>query len=238
MILVTGGAGFIGAHATLALIEAGHDVTVLDSLVNGHPEAIARIGRIAGRSPRLVIGDVRDRVLVERLLRGGCEAVLHFAGLKAVGTSVADPARYYDANVAGACALIGAMRSCGVHRLIFSSSATVYGVPQILPMAETHPLDPVNPYGRSKLMVEAMLGDLAASDPDWRIVALRYFNPVGAIRMSGSSGTTTRPPTAPVSATTSMSATWRRATFGRSSGWRRASACSTSAAERAQAFSK
>jgi UDP-glucose 4-epimerase len=180
MILVTGGAGFIGAHATLALIEAGHDVTVLDSLVNGHPEAIARIGRIAGRSPRLVIGDVRDRVLVERLLRGGCEAVLHFAGLKAVGTSVADPARYYDANVAGACALIGAMRSCGVHRLIFSSSATVYGVPQILPMAETHPLDPVNPYGRSKQMVEAMLGDLAASDPDWRIVALRYFNPVGA----------------------------------------------------------
>jgi UDP-glucose 4-epimerase len=180
MILVTGGAGYIGSHTCVALIEAGHEVVVLDSLANSHPEALARVGRITGTRPRLEIGDIRDRALVERLLGDGCEAVIHFAGLKAVGESVADPVGYYDVNVAGTCVLLGAMRAAGVRRLIFSSSATVYGDPETLPMPEGHRLAPVTPYGRSKRMVEEILVDLAASDPDWRIAALRYFNPVGA----------------------------------------------------------
>jgi UDP-glucose 4-epimerase len=180
MILVTGGAGYIGSHACVALIEAGHAVVVLDSLANGHPEALVRVGRITGTRPRLEVGDVRDRALVERLLAEGCEAVIHFAGLKAVGESVADPVGYYDTNVAGTCALLAAMQATGVRRLIFSSSATVYGDPETVPIPESHRLGPVNPYGRSKRMVETILVDLAASDPGWAITALRYFNPVGA----------------------------------------------------------
>lgn len=180
MILVTGGAGFIGTHACAELLSEGHDVTVLDNLVNGHPETIERLRRITGRAPRLVVGDVRDRPLLQKLLGDGCTAVLHFAGLKAVGASVEDPASYYDANVAGAAALISAMQGTKVRRLIFSSSATVYGEPKILPIPEDHPCNPVNPYGRSKHMTEEILRDLAASNGGWSITALRYFNPVGA----------------------------------------------------------
>jgi UDP-glucose 4-epimerase len=180
MILVTGGAGYIGAHACVEFVEAGYEVVVIDNLANGHPEALARVGRITGHEPRLEVGDVRDRALLDRLLAEGCEAVVHFAGLKAVGESVADPLSYYDGNVTGAVTLLQAMDAAGVRRLIFSSSATVYGDPEALPIPESHRLAPVNPYGRTKAMIEAILADLAASNPAWAINALRYFNPVGA----------------------------------------------------------
>lgn len=180
MILVTGGAGFIGSHLCAELLAEGHDVTVLDSLVTGHAETTDRVRRITGRAPTLIVGDVRDRLLLKQLLRNGCTAVLHLAGLKAVGASVRDPASYYDANVAGAASLLSAMHASNVRKLIFSSSATVYGTPQHLPIKEEHPRDPVNPYGRSKFMIEEILRDLALSDDAWSICALRYFNPIGA----------------------------------------------------------
>jgi UDP-glucose 4-epimerase len=180
MILVTGGAGYIGSHACIALLEAGHDVVVLDNLSNGHPGSVSRIGWITGRTPRLVVGDVRDRILVRKILAEGCSAVMHFAGLKAVGESVAHPASYYDANVTGACVLVSAMQVTGVRTLIFSSSATVYGAPVELPIPESHPIAPVNPYGRTKATVEALLSNVTSSDPSWRVAALRYFNPIGA----------------------------------------------------------
>lgn len=180
MILVTGGAGYIGSHACVALLQAGHEVTVLDNLANGHPEALARIARIAGREPRLVVADLRQRDVLATLLKDRCTAVLHFAGLKSVAASVTEPSIYYDVNVAGTCALIEAMREANVRRLIFSSSATIYGNPVRSPIPEAHPASPISPYGRSKHMVEEMLRDLAGSDPSWQIAALRYFNPVGA----------------------------------------------------------
>jgi len=180
-ILVTGGAGFVGSHTCVELLAAGHDVVVLDSLDNGHAEALARVAEIAGRPVPLVEGDVRDADLVERTLRAhGCAAVIHFAGLKAVGESVAEPLRYYDVNVTGALRVLQAMDRAGVRRLIFSSSATVYGDPDRLPIPEDHPLRATNPYGRTKLIVEDMLRDLHAADPAWTLVMLRYFNPVGA----------------------------------------------------------
>ena len=180
-VLVTGGAGYIGAHTVFELIEAGHEPVVLDNLENGHEEALIRIARLTQSTVPLVIGDVRDRTLVrDTLTAHGCAAVIHFAGLKAVGESVAQPARYYDWNVGGAVALLAAMTEAGVARLIFSSSATVYGVPQSLPLTEDHPLSATNPYGRSKLMIEDMLRDFHAAQPDWALSILRYFNPVGA----------------------------------------------------------
>lgn len=180
-ILVTGGAGYIGSHTCVELLAAGHEIVVFDNFSNSHPEALARIERITGRRPQLAVGDIRDQhALEETLRRHQCEAVIHFAGLKAVGESVEQPLAYYDCNVIGTHRLLSAMQHCGVRTLVFSSSATVYGEPQCLPLAENHPLSATNPYGRSKLFSEDMLRDLYRADPRWRIAILRYFNPVGA----------------------------------------------------------
>ena len=180
-LLVTGGAGYIGSHTCVELLQAGHDVTVFDNFCNSSPEALARVERIAGRAPRLVRGDLRDQAaLAEALRDSGAMAVVHFAGLKAVGESVEKPLLYYDNNVHGTLCLLQAMAACGVKTLVFSSSATVYGDPQRLPLTEDHPLSATNPYGQSKLMIENMLRDLYRSDATWRIGILRYFNPVGA----------------------------------------------------------
>ena len=181
-LLVTGGAGYIGSHTTLALLQAGHDVVVLDNLSNSSPQALHRVAQIAGRAPVFVQGDVRDATVLRQLFgRHRIDAVLHFAGLKAVGESVRQPLRYYDHNVAGTLALCQAMADAGVFRLVFSSSATVYGDVAHTPISEATPTGrPTNPYGRSKLMVEELLADLAAADARWRVGVLRYFNPVGA----------------------------------------------------------
>jgi UDP-glucose 4-epimerase len=182
MILVTGGAGYIGSHTTLALLQAGMNVVVLDNLCNSSQESLRRVGDLAGRMPVFVTGDVRDVEVLERLFSDhDVDTVMHFAGLKAVGESVASPVRYYDNNVNGSLALLRAMAKAQVFNFVFSSSATVYGDPAQMPISEACPVSqPANPYGRSKLMVEDMLRDLAASDPRWRIAILRYFNPVGA----------------------------------------------------------
>ena len=180
-VLVTGGAGYIGSHTCVELLGAGVDVTVFDNFSNSNPEALRRVERIAGRALRVVRGDIRDRTaLVAALKASGATAVIHFAGLKAVGESVAKPLDYYDNNVVGTLRLLEAMREHAVKTLVFSSSATVYGDPQRLPLTEDHPLSATNPYGRSKLMIEDILRDLHRSDPDWRLGLLRYFNPVGA----------------------------------------------------------
>ena len=181
-ILVTGGAGYIGSHTTLALLEAGFEVVVLDNLCNSSPESLLRVERICGKAPVFVQGDIRDRALLDELFAAHkIGAVLHFAGLKAVGESVQKPLDYYENNVAGSVTLCQAMAAAEVFRLVFSSSATVYGEPTQMPIGEDLPTGvPTNPYGRSKLMVEELLQDLAASDPRWSIALLRYFNPVGA----------------------------------------------------------
>ena len=181
MILVTGGAGYIGSHTCVELLNAGFDITVFDNFCNSNPEALARIRKITGRKPELITGDCRDRSALTAALRHSkAEAVIHFAGLKAVGESVEQPLSYYDNNVAGTLRLLEAMQECDVKTLVFSSSATVYGDPLRLPLTEDHPLAPTNPYGRSKLMVEEILRDLQRSDNSFRIAILRYFNPVGA----------------------------------------------------------
>lgn len=180
-VLVTGGAGYIGSHVVLELLVRGHDVLVIDNLCNSSAESLARVAVLSGRSAEFVEGDIRNQSLVRQALTDfGVETVMHFAGLKAVGESVADPLRYYDNNVWGSVSLLQAMGETGVRQFIFSSSATVYGDPQFLPYTEQHPLAAINPYGRSKLMVEEVLRDLGASDDAWRIAILRYFNPVGA----------------------------------------------------------
>lgn len=181
MILVTGGAGYIGSHTCVELLNAGFDVTVFDNFYNSNPEALIRVEQITGRKPGLIQGDCRDRAaVVAALKQSQADAVIHFAGLKAVGESVEQPLSYYDNNVVGTLRLLEAMQECGVKTLVFSSSATVYGDPVQLPLTESHPLAPTNPYGRSKLMVEDMLRDLYHSDNAFRISILRYFNPVGA----------------------------------------------------------
>jgi UDP-glucose 4-epimerase len=181
-ILVTGGAGFIGSHTTLSLLQNGFDVLVLDSLCNSSAESLSRVAGMAGRSPVFVHGDIRDRTLLKRVFaQHSVSAVLHFAGLKAVGESISQPLCYFDNNVHGSLVLLQAMADAGVFSFVFSSSATVYGEPAQMPISETCPVgQPTNPYGRSKLIVEDMLRDLAISDPRWRIAILRYFNPVGA----------------------------------------------------------
>lgn len=181
-ILVTGGAGYIGSHATLALLQAGYGVVVLDNLCNSSPESLKRVSMLAGRVPVFVQGDIRDRAVLNRLFaEHAINAVLHFAGLKAVGESVAQPLRYYDNNVHGSQVLLQACADAGVFNLVFSSSATVYGEPAQMPISEACLVgQPSNPYGRSKLIVEEMLRDVAASETRWRIAILRYFNPVGA----------------------------------------------------------
>jgi UDP-glucose 4-epimerase len=181
MIFVTGGAGYIGSHTCLELLEAGHDVTVFDNLCNSQRESLTRVQRITGKSLRFVQGDIRDRAaLVAALRESGASAVIHFAGLKAVGESVAKPLTYYDNNVVGTVRLLEAMVECDVKTLVFSSSATVYGDPQRLPLTEDHPVSATNPYGQTKLVIEGMLRDLFQSDSSWRLGILRYFNPVGA----------------------------------------------------------
>ncbi len=180
-ILVTGGAGFIGSHTCVALAQAGYTPLVLDNLSNSDVRVLDRLARITGAAPRFVEGDVRDGPLLARLFaEHRVDGVIHFAGLKAVGESVADPLAYYDVNVAGTVTLARAMEAAGVATLIFSSSATVYGEPERLPIPESAPCAPASPYGRSKAMVEQVLADLHHARPDWRIGRLRYFNPVGA----------------------------------------------------------
>lgn len=180
-ILLTGGAGYIGSHVAAALAAAGHEVVCFDNLSNSDAAVMDRLEAITGTAIPLVMGDIRDREALREALTGHrTEAVIHFAGLKAVGESVAEPIRYYDNNVRGTLTLLEAMRDCSVKTLVFSSSATVYGEPQYLPLDEEHPTSATNPYGRTKLMIEEMLADIAAADPEWRIATLRYFNPVGA----------------------------------------------------------
>jgi UDP-glucose 4-epimerase len=182
MILVTGGAGYIGSHAVVELLEAGHEVLVLDNLCNSSPTALQRVAKITGVAPLFVHGDIRDRALLDELFdKYPIEAVLHIAGLKAVGESVREPLRYYETNVAGTIALCQAMVRAGVFRLVFSSSATVYGESANMPIREECPTGiPTNPYGQSKLVAENVLKALAESDPRWSIALLRYFNPIGA----------------------------------------------------------
>jgi len=181
MILVTGGAGYIGSHTVVELLAAAEDVVIADNLSNAKPAVLDRIERIAGRRPAFVRLDVRDREGLRRLFADHAfSAVIHFAGLKAVGESVAQPLRYYDNNVSGSVALFECMAEAGVKTLVFSSSATVYGDPHAVPIGEDFPLSATNAYGRSKLMIEDVLRDTAKADPDWRIGLLRYFNPVGA----------------------------------------------------------
>ena len=181
-VLVTGGAGYIGSHTCVELMQAGHEIVIYDNLCNSHREAIEHIARIAGRAPEFVEADVRDLGALRTVFaRNRFDAVIHFAGLKAVGESVEKPLEYYDNNVQGALVLCRAMFEARVGMLVFSSSATVYGIPTSVPISEDAPLGATNPYGHSKLMVERILSDLAASDPNaWRIALLRYFNPAGA----------------------------------------------------------
>jgi len=181
-VLVTGGAGFIGSHTIVELLNAGHEVVLLDNLSNSSALSLDRVETITGQHPAFVEGDVRDTDLLDKIFTShSIDAVIHFAGLKAVGESVDKPLEYYDNNVNGSLKLFNSMRKHDVKTIIFSSSATVYGDPVELPLKESMPTGvPTNPYGMSKLMIENILGDLFTSDPSWRIARLRYFNPVGA----------------------------------------------------------
>ena len=180
-VLVTGGAGYIGSHTVLLLLEAGRRVLVLDNLSNSSREALERVAAITGKRAEFVEGDIRDTALLDRLFQEhDIGSVIHFAGLKAVGESVAQPLRYYDCNVTGSLRLLEAMDRAGVRNLVFSSSATVYGDPASVPIREDFPLSATNPYGATKLHIEDMLRDLHRADPRWSVALLRYFNPVGA----------------------------------------------------------
>lgn len=180
-VLVTGGAGYIGSHTVLRLLEDGFPVLVLDNLSNSGRESLRRVEEIAGAKAPLVEGDIRDQALLARLFEeNDIGSVIHFAGLKAVGESVSQPMSYYDCNVVGSLRLLEAMVRAGVKTLVFSSSATVYGDPASVPIREDFPLSATNPYGATKLHIEDMLRDLHISDEGWRIALLRYFNPVGA----------------------------------------------------------
>ena len=180
-VLVTGGAGYIGSHTCLELLRSGHEVSVIDSLCNGNEEALARVQLLSNRTLEFSQCDVRDTLALNKIFdQFEPDAVIHFAGLKAVGESIAEPARYYDVNVGGTATLLGVMERSGCDNFVFSSSATVYGEPQYLPCDENHPLNPINPYGRTKLMGENLLVDWSSAKQGRHGVALRYFNPVGA----------------------------------------------------------
>ncbi len=180
-ILVTGGAGYIGSHTCVQLLESGHSVFMVDNFSNSSPVVLERIKTITGKEFDFAAADIRDKAALERIfVANRFDAVIHFAGLKAVGESVAMPSRYYDNNVTGSLVLFDVMAAHDVKSVVFSSSATVYGDPASVPIREDFPLAPTNPYGRSKLMVEGMLADIAHSDPAWRVTLLRYFNPAGA----------------------------------------------------------
>jgi UDP-glucose 4-epimerase len=180
-ILLTGGTGFVGSHATVVMVEEGHQVILFDNLSNSKLDVVQRLEKITGKKIPFVEGDVRDTKLLEKTLGDfKVDAVIHFAGLKAVAESVMDPIKYFANNVQGSISLLQAMKVSNVKLIVFSSSATVYGEPQYLPYDEEHPTNPINPYGRTKLQVEQILSDLSESDPEWRVAILRYFNPVGA----------------------------------------------------------
>lgn len=180
-ILLTGGTGYIASHTAVVLSEAGHRVVLLDNLCNSQPDVVDRIASLVGYTPVFVKADIRDTDrLTEVLQANDIQAVIHFAGLKAVGESVASPLLYYNNNVCGTVSLLEAMQRASVKTLVFSSSATVYGIPQYLPIDESHPTGATNPYGRTKLHIEHMLAELAHADPSWKIASLRYFNPAGA----------------------------------------------------------
>ncbi|NEX19808.1 UDP-glucose 4-epimerase GalE [Thiorhodococcus mannitoliphagus] len=180
-VLVTGGAGYIGSHTCVELLLAGMQVVVVDNLCNSKEEALHRIREITGKSLGFIQADIRDRFALEEIFnQGAFDAVVHFAGLKAVGESVEKPLEYYQNNVSGTIALCQAMADAGVKKLVFSSSATVYGDPASVPIKEDFPLSATNPYGRSKLFIEEILRDIARSDASWDVALLRYFNPVGA----------------------------------------------------------
>jgi UDP-glucose 4-epimerase len=179
-VLATGGAGYIGSHTMVELLAAGYDVICLDNFSNSSPEAVKRVEKIAGKRVTLVTGDVRDREVLARVFQRPIDAVVHFAALKAVGESVARPVAYYDNNVAGTLALLDVMDEKNISRIVFSSSATVYGVPDALPLTEEAPIRPVNPYGQTKAMVEQVLRDWCAAGSARSAVSLRYFNPIGA----------------------------------------------------------
>lgn len=180
-ILVTGGAGYIGSHTLIALIDAGFDPIVIDNLSNSKKESLYRVEKITGKAIKFYENDVRDSEALDKIFsENEIEAVIHFAGLKAVGESVAMPMEYYDNNLTSTFVLISAMRKFGVKNIVFSSSATVYGVAKTMPLTEDMPLGAINPYGRTKLFIEEILRDLFVSDKSWGIALLRYFNPIGA----------------------------------------------------------
>jgi UDP-glucose 4-epimerase len=180
-VLVVGGSGYIGSHTCIELIKEGFDVTIYDNLSNSHPAVISKINKITGKKINLIQGDVRDEIRLNNVFRQqNYYAVIHFAALKAIEESMRNPLTYYDNNVNGLIALCRAMTTANVKKLVFSSSATVYGEPQFLPLTENHPLESINPYGRTKLFCENILRDLFKADKDWSISVLRYFNPVGA----------------------------------------------------------
>lgn len=184
-IMVTGGAGYIGSHTCVELIDAGHEVVIFDNFCNSNVEVVRRIERITGTVPAVVRGDVRDCDRVaDTLAMHRCEAVIYFAGLKSVAELVGQPLLYYENNVLGSMRLVQAMKKVGVGKLVFSSSATVYGDPIFLPLTEDHPKSPCSPYGRTKLVVEDMLTEVARSTENFKVAILRYFNPVGC-HMSG-----------------------------------------------------
>ncbi len=182
-VLVTGGAGYIGSHTCVELLTAGHSVTVVDNLSNSKEESLRRVREITGRDLDFVRADLRDGAAMDAIFRDQTfDALIHFAGLKAVGESVQRPIDYYENNVGGTLSLCRAMAKAGVRNLVFSSSATVYGDPASVPIREDFPLSATNPYGRSKLFIEEILKDLHVADPAWNLALLRYFNPVGAHR--------------------------------------------------------
>ena len=181
MILVTGGAGYIGSHACISLLNAGYKVVVYDNLSNSSQESIKRVEKITSKNIALIEADIRDKVALQDVFdKYDIDAVIHFAGLKAVGESVQMPLEYYDNNIGGTVALCEVMKKNGCKKIVFSSSATVYGNPYTVPIKEDFPLSATNPYGRSKLFIEEILRDVYVSDKSWKVILLRYFNPVGA----------------------------------------------------------
>ena len=180
-VIVTGGAGYIGSHTALLLLQAGYEVTIVDNFVNSSPEAIKRLEKLSGKSITYYSLDLRNQAKLSEVFRSKeVDAVIHFAGLKAVGESVKQPFLYYDNNIGSTISLLQVMAHNNVKQLVFSSSATVYGNPKTVPITESAPLHPTNPYGHTKAMIEQILQDLTASQQDWQITLLRYFNPIGA----------------------------------------------------------
>jgi UDP-glucose 4-epimerase len=180
-ILVTGGTGFIGSHTVVELLEKGHEVVIVDNLCNSQKSVLDDIKSITGKMPQFYEADIRDKKALETVFHENkIDAVIHFAGLKAVGESVQIPLEYYENNIGGTLTLCDVMRKAGCKRIVFSSSATVYGMGNTVPFREDMPTSCTNPYGWTKLMLEQILRDLSVSDPEWSVVLLRYFNPIGA----------------------------------------------------------